>query len=90
MALDTTNLSRIGQGTNSVWMYHTTDAIATVVTDDYFFDAGTAPADGEDIRDSIRTNDVIMVVGATGGTHTVDLCVVDLASSTTITVTNGT
>jgi hypothetical protein len=83
MAYATDNpLRKIAEGgINSVWLYVDGDAISTIVGSGYF---------NSDYQ-NLKENDVILVVGAAGGTETVDLCVVSSASgATTVTTTNGT
>lgn len=82
MALDTTNFNRISNGTAKVFLYHTTDAIATVVAANYFLDT--------DIQPGIDPNDVIIAVCSTGGTRTVDVLVVATSTAAGVTVINGT
>ena len=82
MALDKTNLKKIGgAGDQTLWMYHSTDAVGTVAGSGYF----------NDITSALQQDDIILVVGATGGTRTVDMLVVTSASAAaTVTTTNGT
>lgn len=80
------DLQYMGGGPNRLWMYHTTDAIATVIASGYFVDpdieSGGTP--------QIRPNDVIIAVCSTGGTRTVDVLVVATSTETACTVINGT
>ncbi len=80
MALDKDNLDGHLVGGNRFWIYRTTDAIATVIAADYFLLA----------TDRLTENDVIIVIGSTGGSQTVDLIVITAATTTTVTTTNGT
>tara|TARA_R110000744_G_scaffold17267_1_gene46937 strand:- start:242 stop:487 length:246 start_codon:yes stop_codon:yes gene_type:complete len=81
MALDATNLFKAANaGANSISFYHSTDAIATIVGANYFLG----------VYDRLRVNDVLLVVGATGGTRTIDAVVVVTVSSTGVTTINGT
>jgi hypothetical protein len=81
MALDATNLFKVANGgANGIHFYHSTDAIATIIAADYFLG----------VYDRLKANDVILVVGATGGTRTVDAIVVATVSSTAVTTINGT
>lgn len=70
MALDKTKLERIAGGIKQVFHYDTPDALATVKASGYFNLA----------TDELKQNDVIMVVGATGGTRTLDFLVVASAT----------
>jgi hypothetical protein len=81
MALDKTNLFRVAGGDGGLWTYKSTDAIATIAASGYFNDA----------TNELKEHDLILVVGATGGTETVDVCVITSATgATTVTATNGT
>lgn len=81
MALDATKLKTMVAGANQLHHYNTTDAIATVVASGYF----------NDVTDRLKQWDTIQVVGATGGTPTVDLVVVtSTTGASTVTTTNGT
>jgi len=79
------DLKFMGSGPNRLWMYHTTDAIATVVAANYFVDP-----DMDDEGPMIQPNDVIIAVCSTGGTRTVDVLVVATSTTTACTVINGT
>ncbi|MCH9838656.1 hypothetical protein K0U83_23535 [bacterium] len=81
MALDATNLFKIANGgANGVHLYHSTDAVATIDDADYFLD----------VYDRLKVSDVILVVGATGGTRTIDVFVIQTCTSAGVTVVNGT
>tara|TARA_R100000093_G_C1917235_1_gene64655 strand:- start:396 stop:647 length:252 start_codon:yes stop_codon:yes gene_type:complete len=83
MAYATSNpLRKIAEGgINSVWLYVDGDAVGTIVGSGYF---------NSDYQ-NLRENDVILCVGAAGGTETVDVLVVTSATgATTVTTTNGT
>ena len=84
MALDTRNFQCITQaGPRSVFIYSTADAIATVDDANYFFTAGTYPANGEDIRDGIKQWDIIIHVDT--NTPLIGFLLVTVADGTTIT-----
>ena len=83
MAYATDNpLRKIAEGgINSVWRYVDGDAVGTIAGSGYF---------NSDYQ-NLRENDVILCVGAAGGTETVDVLVVTSATgATTVTTTNGT
>ena len=83
MAYATDNpLRKIAEGgINSVWLYVDGDAVGTIAGSGYF---------NSDYQ-NLRENDVILCVGAAGGTETVDLLVVTSATgATTVVTTNGT
>tara|TARA_B100000676_G_C17705849_1_gene643706 strand:- start:88 stop:333 length:246 start_codon:yes stop_codon:yes gene_type:complete len=81
MAYAAADLHKVGGGVKSIYLYESTDAIGTIVGSGYFNDA----------TNILNQDDVIIAVGATGGTRTVDVCVVTSASrAATVTVTNGT
>lgn len=80
-AFSATNMNRIQGGTVTLWLYKSTDAVATIVASGYF----------NLWTDHLRENDVILVVGSSGGTQTVDVVVVSSAdNAATVTVINGT
>ena len=68
MAYATDNpLRKIAEGgINSVWLYVVGDAVGTIAGSGYF---------NSDYQ-NLRENDVILCVGAAGGTETVDVLVV--------------
>ena len=81
MAYTATSLFKVGGANPGLWIYKTADAIGTVVGSNYFNDA----------TNELKEHDVIIVVGATGGTETVDVLVVTSATgAATVAVTNGT
>ena len=82
MAFNRNNLTPISQnGTDlpDVWIYSTTDTIATVNTADYFLTA----------NDILAVNDMIFVVSSTGGTPVHSIVIVNASSSTTVDVSDG-
>jgi len=80
-AFDATNMNRIQAGTVTLWVYKTTDAIATVVTSGYF----------NTHYQLVRENDIILCVSTSGGTQVPDVLVISSAdNATTVTVANGT
>ena len=81
MALSTSDLKKIAGGANGVFLYHSTDAIGTIDDADYFLGATS----------KLKVSDVIIAVGSTGGTRTVDMLVVSSATgAATVTTINGT
>ena len=64
---------------NAMWMYTTTDAVATVIAADYFLDA---------IRE-LRVNDCILMVTSTGGTPALTFTYVNANDGATIDVVDG-
>ena len=82
MALDATNLKKIaGAGNQNLFVYKSTDAVGTIAGSGYF----------NDVTADLKQFDVILAVGATGGTATVDVLIVSSATgATTVTCTNGT
>lgn len=81
MALDATKLVKIAGADNSVFLYQSADAIATVIASGYFNGAA----------DNLKQYDIIIAVTSTGGTQAVDVLVVTSASfAATVTTTNGT
>lgn len=67
MALDLANLKVIGtDGVNTLWLYKSTDAIATIAGSGYFNNAYAG----------LRQNDVVVAVSSTGGTRKVDALIV--------------
>ena len=81
MAFSITGLYQIGPGGNNprLWMYSTTDAVATVIAADYFLDA----------INMLQVNDVIIMVTSTGGTPAVTFTYVNANDGTTIDVVDG-
>jgi len=81
MAYTSSNLKKIAGGSNSVFLYDSADAIGTIIGSGYFNNATAA----------LKQNDVIIAVGSTGGTRTVDMIVVSSATgAATVTTINGT
>tara|TARA_R100001082_G_scaffold21728_1_gene10434 strand:- start:1239 stop:1484 length:246 start_codon:yes stop_codon:yes gene_type:complete len=81
MALDATNLFKVGGANPGLWIYKSTDAIGTIVASGYF----------NDVTNELKEHDVIIVVGATGGSETVDVvCVTSATGAATVTTHNGT
>ena len=82
MALTATALKRIGgAGDSNLFMYQSADAVGTIAGSGYF----------NDVSDNLKQYDIIIAVGATGGTQTVDVLVVTSATgASTVTCTNGT
>ena len=82
MAFTQANLKKIaGGGDQNVFLYNSADAVATIAGSGYFNDA----------TNQLKQNDVVIAVGSTGGSRTVDVLVVTSATAaTTVTTTNGT
>jgi hypothetical protein len=78
MALDATKLSKVGGGVQQLFIYNTADAIATVIGSGYF----------NSVTYQLKQNDIILVVGATGGTRTFDaIAVTSATEAATVTTT---
>ena len=81
MAYSASNLRKVAGGAMSVFLYDSADAIGTIVGTNYFNSA----------TNELKQNDVIIAVGSTGGTRTVDMLVVSSATgAATVTTINGT
>ena len=81
MAYDATNLFKVGGANPGLWIYHSTDAISTIVGTNYFGDS----------TNSLKQNDVVLAVGKTGGTRTMDVLVISSATgAASVTTINGT
>ncbi len=81
MAFDSDNLHLVGGGSGQrLWLYSTTDTIATVNTAAYF--DGAAPA-------MLNVNDVIIVSSSTGGTPVVSHTYVNANDGSTVDVVDG-
>jgi hypothetical protein len=81
MAYTATTLFKVGGANPGLWIYHSTDALSAIVASGYFNTS----------TNSLKQNDVILAVGATGGTRTVDMLVVSSAThAAVVTVINGT
>lgn len=81
MAFARSGFTKIAGGARQVHYYSSADAILTITGSGYFNDA----------TNDLKQNDIILVVGSTGGTQTVDLIVVSSATgASTVTTINGT
>ena len=80
MAFAIADLKKVAGGAVGIWHYSSTDAIGTIVGADYFLSA----------TNELKVNDLILCVGATGGTRTADLVVVATNTGTAVTTINGT
>lgn len=82
MALTATALKKIGgAGDSNLFMYQSSDAVGTVAGSGYF----------NNVTNELKQFDVILCVGSTGGTATVDVLIVSSATgAATVTCTNGT
>ena len=81
MALDSSNLWKVTGGTSSLHVYQSSDTIPTIIASGYF----------NNVTNNLKQFDVILVVGSTGGTATVDVITVTSATgAATVTTTNGT
>tara|TARA_B100000214_G_scaffold88858_1_gene61265 strand:- start:964 stop:1209 length:246 start_codon:yes stop_codon:yes gene_type:complete len=81
MAYSASNLRKVAGGAMSVFLYDSADAIGTIAASGYFNSA----------TNELKQNDVIIAVGSTGGTRTVDMLVVSSATgAATVTTINGT
>jgi|TARA_A100001388_G_C28763888_1_gene499466 hypothetical protein len=81
MAYSASNLRKVAGGAMSVFLYDSADAIGTIAGSGYFNSA----------TNELKQNDVIIAVGSTGGTRTVDMLVVSSATgAATVTTINGT
>ena len=77
MALDATNLFKVGGANPGMWIYKSTDAIADIDDANYF----------NDVTNELKQFDVIVIIGSTGGTATVDLATVtSTTGAATVTV----
>jgi hypothetical protein len=75
------NMNRMHTGTVGLWVYRTTDAIATVIASGYF----------NEKNEVIKKGDIILCTSTLGGTVAVDVLVVDSADgAAVVTVNNGT
>ena len=78
MAYSAKNLKRMNVGDESMYIYKSTDAIATVAASGYFNSAYA----------ELKKGDAIIVIDSS--TPTIDICVVSSATgATTVTVVNG-
>lgn len=82
MALSSGSLKKIaGAGDQNLFVYNSSDAVATIAGSGYF----------NDVTDDLKQFDIILAVGSTGGTATVDVLIVSSATgAATVTTTNGT
>jgi len=82
MALSSSSLKKIaGAGDQNLFVYNSSDAVATIAGSGYF----------NDVTDDLKQFDIILAVGSTGGTATVDVLIVSSATgAATVTTTNGT
>ena len=81
MAFSSSNLKKIAGGATGIFYYDSTDAIGTIDDADYFLGA----------TNELKVGDIIIAVGSTGGTRTVDILVVSSATgAATVTTINGT
>jgi hypothetical protein len=68
-------------GDQQLYMYNSADAISSIIGSGYF----------NTVTDRLKQNDIILVVGSTGGTRTVDAILVSSATAAaTVTTINGT
>ena len=80
-AFSAANMNRLQAGTVTLWVYKTTDAIATVVASGYF----------NDHAELVKENDIILCASSIGGTNAVDVLIVTSADgAATVTTTIGT
>lgn len=78
-AFDATNMNRLHSGTCTLWIYKTTDALATVIASGYF----------NSWTDELRNGDIILV--ADTNVPTIDMLTVTSAdNAATVTTLNGT
>lgn len=78
-AFDSTNMNRLHSGTCTLWIYKTTDALATVIASGYF----------NSWTDELRNGDIILVSDT--NVPTIDMVTVTSAdNAATVTVLNGT
>jgi hypothetical protein len=80
MALAIADLKKVAGGAVGIWYYSSTDAIGTIDDADYFLGA----------TNELKVGDIIIAVGATGGTRTVDLLVVQTNTGSALTTVLGT
>tara|TARA_R110000824_G_scaffold81223_6_gene204182 strand:- start:4175 stop:4420 length:246 start_codon:yes stop_codon:yes gene_type:complete len=81
MAYSASALLKVAGGAKGIFFYSSTDALSTIVGSGYFNNA-TA---------ELKEHDIIIAVGSTGGTETVDMLLVTSASgAATVTTHNGT
>jgi len=80
MAYSASNLKKIAGGATGIFYYDSTDAIGTIDDADYFLSA----------TNELKVGDIIIAVGSTGGTRTVDMLVVQTNTGTGLTTVLGT
>lgn len=80
MALTASALQKVAGADQQLWLYNSADAIATVTGSGYF----------NDVTNNLKQNDIILVVGSTGGTRTIDVVVVTSATGATTVTTSAT
>ena len=80
MALDATKVQKVAGGAQALFLYNTPDAIATVIASGYF----------NSITANLKQWDVILVVGVTGGTPTIDAITVTSATGAATVTTTAT
>ena len=80
MAFSSSNLKKIAGGATGIFYYDSTDAIGTIDDEDYFLGA----------TNELKVGDIIIAVGSTGGTRTVDMLVVHTNTGTGLTPVLGT
>jgi len=81
MAFTRSSFSKVTGGARQIHWYSSADAVATIAGSGYFNDA----------TNDLKQYDIILAVGSTGGTQTVDVLVITSATgATTVTATNGT
>lgn len=81
MALSASTLFKIGGAQPGLFIYTTADLLATAAASGYF----------NDVTNTLKQNDVILLVSGVGGTLLVDVLVVTSATgAATVTTTNGT
>ena len=80
MAFAIADLKKVAGGAVGIWYYSSTDVIGTIDDADYFLGA----------TNELKVSDVIIAVGATGGTRTVDMLVVQTNTGSALTTVLGT
>jgi len=80
MAYSASNLKKIAGGATGIFYYDSTDAIGTIDDADYFLSA----------TNELKVGDIIIAVGSTGGTRTVDMLVVQTNTGSSVTTVLGT
>ena len=80
MAFAIADLKKVAGGAVGIWYYSSTDAIGTIDDADYFLGA----------TNELKVSDVLIAVGATGGTRTVDMLVVQTNTGSALTTVLGT